>query len=663
MESVATRSAPRWPQVFRRVDLEAVSAWTLAGAIVLYLAVEGGGYDIVVRAQVGIVVWWIVLIGAASRLLPAARLTRSASGALALFGGFAAWTALASTWSLSSERSLQELSRVACYLGILILAVAVHRDRKRAVRHTIHAVATAVVIVACLALASRVRPDLFPGARQTTAFLPGTASRLGWPLNYWNALAALTALGLPLLLAIATSARTLRAQAAAAAAIPIVALCGYLTFSRGGALAIAAALLAFFALSPERIPKLATGVVTAAGSVALIAAAAHRSAIEHGLANSAARHEGNTLLASIVLVCAGVALAQAGIGLAARHGTPPRWLVVPRARARVLLLAGFTACVVIALLASAPARISHAWQDFKRPRAAALHQYSIERFSTASGNGRYDYWKAAVKATGSHALGGSGPGTFQLLWLPRAPYFSYVQNAHSLYFETLTEVGVVGVALLVAFLALVLAAAITLVARSRDEARVRAAGLSAALVAFLVAAGSDWVWQVPALPAAFLLLAGAVLAPQRVAHMALVRAVASRWAVRVGGVAVALVCIVATAVPLATATAVRQSQAAASSGHRAAALADARTATRLEPGAASPRIQLALVLELQGDVRDALTAAQRATGDEPANWTAWLVRSRLAAEAGHPRASLAAYRRARSLNPRSPLFAQSERRA
>jgi hypothetical protein len=664
MESVATRSANRCPRVFPRVDVEAVSAWALAAAIVLYLAVEGGGYDIVVRGQVGIVVWWIVLIGAAWGLLPATRFTRSAWGALALFGGFAAWTALASTWSVSSERSLQELSRLACYLGILMLAVAVHRDRGRAVRHTIHAVATAVVAVACLALASRLRPDLFPGAQQTSAFLPGTESRLGWPLNYWNALAALTALGLPLLLAIATSARTLRAQAAAAAAIPIVALCGYLTFSRGGALAIAAALIAFFALSPDRIPKLATALATAAGSVALIAAAAHRGAIEHGLANAAARHQGNTLLVSIVLVCAGVALAQAGIGLASRHGTPPRWMVVPRARARWLLLVGVTVCVVIALLANAPARTSHAWQDFKRPSATALHQYSIERFGTASGNGRYDYWNAALNATGDHLLGGSGPGTFQLLWLPRAPYFSYVQNAHSLYVESLAEVGVVGLGLLVAFLALVVAAAVTLVVRSRDEARVRAAGLAAALVAFSVVAGSDWIWQVPALPAAFLLLAAAVLAPRRVsAHTAPITGAACRWAVRLCGVAVSLVCLVAIAVPLATASAVRRSQAAASSGDRSAALTDARTAVRLEPGAASPQVQLALVLELQGDVRDALIAAQRATSDEPVNWSTWLVRSRLEAEAGHPRASVAAYRHARSLNPRSPLFERSERRA
>ena len=73
---------------------------------------------------------------------------------------------------------------------------------------------------------SRLRPDLFPAAQQTSSFLPGTQGRLGWPLNYWNALGALVALGLPLVLSIATSARTLRAQAAAAAGIPILALCG-----------------------------------------------------------------------------------------------------------------------------------------------------------------------------------------------------------------------------------------------------------------------------------------------------------------------------------------------------------------------------------------------------------------------------------------------------
>src|SRR3984885_2915721 len=310
MEAVVSRSATGWPDSLRRLEPDAVGTGALTGPIWLYLAIDGGGYDVVVRSQVAIVVWWIVLIGAAWGLLPASRWTRTAWAALALFGAFVAWSALATTWSLSSEGTLEELSRVAFYFGLLLLATSIHRDRGRAVEHTIHPAAAAAPLLPPLALASRLRPDLFPAAYQTASFLPGTQGRLGWPLNYWNALAALMALGLPLLLAIATSARTLRGQAAAAGAIPIVTLCGYLTFSRGGAVSAAVGLLAFLALSPERVGKLDTAVVTAAGSAALILAAVHRSAIEQGLTSSSAHHEGNTMLVSIFLVCIGVALAH-----------------------------------------------------------------------------------------------------------------------------------------------------------------------------------------------------------------------------------------------------------------------------------------------------------------------------------------------------------------
>src|SRR3984885_2863516 len=338
MEAVVSRAAPWWPETIRRAEPEAVRTWALTGTIVLYLAIDGGGYDQVVWSQLAIVVWWIVLVGAVWGLLPAGRWTRTAWIALGLFAGFVAWTALATTWSLSSERSLQDLSRVACYVGVLLLGVSIHRDRERAVKHTMHAVAAAVVADACLPLASRLHPDLFPAAYQTASFLPGAAGRLGWPLNYWNALAALMALGVPLLLAIATSARTLPGQAAAAAAIPIVTLCGYLTFSRGGAVSVAAGLLAFLLLSPERVGKLATMVVAAAGSATLILASVHRSAIEQGLTNAAAHHQGDTLLVAILLVCAGVALAQTGVGLAVRHGTPPPWVAPTPGRGRSLLL-------------------------------------------------------------------------------------------------------------------------------------------------------------------------------------------------------------------------------------------------------------------------------------------------------------------------------------
>jgi O-antigen ligase len=479
-------------------------------------------------------------------------------------------------------------------------------------------------------------------------------------LNYWNALAALMALGLPLLLTIASTARRLGTQAAAAAAIPLVILCGYLTFSRGGALEATGAVLVFLLFAPDRIPKLATLAVAATGGAVLIAGAIHRTAIEHGLTNAVAHRQGGTLFVSILLVCAGVGLAQCGIGLAVRHGTPPRWLTVSPRQARLLFAGAVVVVVVAALAAGAPSRLNHAWQDFKKPQGLALQERAIGRFGTVSGNGRYDYWKAALHATSGHLLGGSGPGTYVLLWQKRAPYYSPVQNAHSLYFETLAEVGLVGLALLLGFLALVIGAAIRATVRARYEQRTRAAAVAATLVGFALAAGVDWVWQMPALPAVFLLLGAAVLV-RRVPVGASRAAVGERGGTgalitRIGAVVLALASLVAIAIPLATTNAVRQSQDAAAAGNLSLALSDARKAINLEPGAASPRLQAAQVLEAQRDLPGAVANARLATVDEPSNWTTWLVLARIDAEAGHDRAATAAFERARSLNPHSPLF-------
>jgi hypothetical protein len=660
MQSLAaTPTAPR-SRLAQSIDVQAVSLWALAATIVVYLALNGGGYDVIIRNQIGIAVWWGVLVCAALGVLPRAPLTRRAYAALLLFGGFVAWTALATTWSHSTERSLDELSRVACYLGVLVLAIGIHRDRERAMRHTITAVASAIVAVAALALLSRLRPGTFAGAEQTATFLPGTQGRLAWPLNYWNALAALMAIGVPLLLATASSARTLAGQAAAAGAVPVVALCGYLTFSRGGALAAAGGLIAYFAFTGDRIPKLLTALVTAAGSAVLVVAATHRHAVENGLTNATAQHQGRQLLVAIVLVVVATALLQAAIGLAVRHGTRPRWLQISREQARTRLVVGLIAVVVLGFAASAPSRLSHAWHNFKRPTAVGLSQDALARFGTASGNGRYDYWRVSVHETPIHLLTGWGPGTWQFVWLPHANYWSYVRNAHSLYLETLVEVGVIGLALLVGFFLLAIGSAVRLAIRSRYEMRARAAGIAASCVAFAISAGVDWTWQVPVLPVVFLLLVGAVLAPRRRRSEAAPAPGSGRsWnqiLVRAAFVAFAVGALVALVIPLASTNALRDSQAAAAGGQQAVSLADAHVAAQIEPGAASPQLQSALVYELEGNYGAAVAVIQRATADEPLNWDLWLVRSRLEAEDGQSQAAVQAFVQARSLNPYSPVF-------
>jgi len=660
MESVVPRAATSRLPWLMRIDVRAAWIWALSAGLVLYLGTNGGGYDLVVRNDVGVVIWWVVLVGAACAVLPAARISRVGWAAVALLGGFLVWSAIASTWSLSSERSLEEVSRVACYLGVLVLALTTYGDRRRAVGHALGAVASAVVLIMVLALLSRLRPGTFGGAETTAAFLPGAHGRLSWPLNYWNALGAMVALGIPLLAGIAGSAKRLAAQAAAAAAIPLTALCGYLTFSRGGAIAAAVGVVAFLALAHERMGKLATLLLSGAGSAVLIAGAVHRHAIEQGSTGSVARHQGATLLVAVVLVCAGVAVAQVGIGLATRHGTLPRLLRLSPRHARALLAAAVLAAIVAALALGAPHRLSHAWQQFKRPTAANLHREAIGRYGALSGNGRYTYWRTAVHAMPGHWVGGNGPGTFQLLWLPRAPFWSYVQNAHSLYIETLAEEGIVGLVLLAGFLILLIGAPIRRAVRSRYEDRTQAAAVAAAIAAFLVSAAFDWVWQVPVLPVAVLLLAAGVLAPgasRAPTTRGAARAGPRRmWALRAGMIVSAAACLVAIGVPLAATNALRRSQTEVSARDTTAALADARSAMRLEPGAAAPALQAALVLELRRDIPAAVADARAATADEPQNWQTWLVRSRLEAEAGHPALAVDAYRRARALNPQSPIF-------
>ena len=76
------------------------------------------------------------------------------------------------------------------------------------------------------------------------------------------------------------------------------------------------------------------------------------------------------------------------------------------------------------------------------------------------------------------------------------------------------------------------------------------------------------------------------------------------------------------------------------------------------PGAAGPQLQEALLLEGEAEFAAAAAAAKQATDLEPNSWRNWLVLSRIEAERGEADAAVAAYERARSLNPRNYVFAR-----
>jgi hypothetical protein len=126
---------------------------------------------------------------------------------------------------------------------------------------------------------------------------------------------------------------------------------------------------------------------------------------------------------------------------------------------------------------------------------------------TGSTEPRASLWRVAWHQFESHAAFGSGAGTFAVAWVRSGLIDTRggALDAHSLYLETLSELGLVGLALLVVFLAL------PLVRPGRLGAGL-APVAAGAYVVFLVHAALDWDWEMPAVVVAGLCCGAAALA-------------------------------------------------------------------------------------------------------------------------------------------------------
>jgi hypothetical protein len=650
MDAPSIRSDGSGRELARRVDWGGVWTWFFCFGLIAYLGLKGGGYDPLVHDQVGIAVWWVLLAGVLAGALPNRRPGTLALAGLGLLAAFVAWTALSLTWTESVEKTSADLARVATYLGVLALALFA-RDRKGA-RRVVAAVGAGIVFVAAIALLSRLHSAWFPAADQTAQFLTSNRERLSYPLHYWNGLAALIAIGIPLVLHVATRARTTLWRAAAAAALPAMSLTAFFTLSRGGIAAAVLAVVVFLALTSDRLSFAPTLLLSGLGSLVLIVAASSRDALQDGLLNATADSQGDSLLLIVLLVCAAVGVLQAAIVLGLRGRDRPAWTQVPRRGALAALGVAVLVVLVVAGAAGAPGRVSDAWAEFREKGSPGK---GTDRLGSVAGQNRYQLWSAAVKENASEPLTGTGSGTFEFWWARNADVPEVVRDTHSFYLQTLGELGIVGLALLAAFLAAVLGGGCVLLFAAAPIERSALAAALAGCVAFCVTATFDWMWQLPVLPVALLLLAASLLGAGR-RHSEPAQRSGLPIAARVAVAAAALAAIVAIAIPLASTSLVRSSEAEAREGDLSAALEDARTAQNVQPGAASPRLQQALVLEAQGDFPAAVEAARAATEKEPTNWRTWLVRSRIEAENGQAAAAVRDYRRARSLNPLSSLF-------
>jgi O-antigen ligase len=127
---------------------------------------------------------------------------------------------------------------------------------------------------------------------------------------------------------------------------------------------------------------------------------------------------------------------------------------------------------------------------------------------TLFGENRPHYWHVAWEDVEANPALGSGAGTFGAFWLEHRPVDEFVHDAHSLFLETLAELGPLGLALLVIGLGVPL-----LGLRRRQDPFVAAA--AGAYAAFLLHAAVDWDWEFGAVGLVGILCSGALLTGTR----------------------------------------------------------------------------------------------------------------------------------------------------
>jgi hypothetical protein len=621
-------------------------------AAVFWLAYDGGSYDLTNRGSVALVVLWALVLALSLSVWPVAPVPRAALLAGGLLAAFATWTGLSAFWAASPERAFNELDRVALYLGVFALAVAA--APRASARRWVGGLALGLTAVGLLALTSRLFPNLIAEPRELAQIFPAAERRLSYPVGYWNGLATLVAFALPALLFCAVHTKSLVVRALALAPVPALAATVYLTSSRGGSIAAALAVLAYLALSTRRWTALGATLVAGAGSVGAIAVlVALPELVDHPHEAAEAIGQGQSAALLIGIACVATAVIYAGLA---------RFLPSPPGLGRTgsAVLVG----IIVALFAAGlvAARPVHRFHEFQKV-PPELGSASVQKhLFSGSGNGRWQLWEASIDEFQTRPVIGRGAGSYEAWWAEHGTLAFFVRDAHSLYLETLGELGIVGLVLLTAFFIAILSVGASRLKRFGEE-RSAVAALLAILLAFLLEAGVDWMWELTAVGVVMALVAGLLAGPatEPLPVFAALDDLRPRplRLVRVGTMVILMALVVAEAIPLLAAMEVRHSQDAANRGDFTAALKDARGAQSLQSWAATPYLQSALVYEQADDLPSAIREIRRALRRDDSDWRIWLVAARLETKAGQIEEARGSLARARELNPRSPLFASS----
>ena len=545
-----------------------------------------------------------------------------------LISALAGWTLLSAAWSLSEPGTFREVERMVVYVSVaLAIAIVLRRGDGPPV---LAGIVAGTSLVCAYAVATRLAPDWFP-----TYDEPTLDNRLAQPLGYPNSLAVLCAIGLLLTLAFVSHGSSITALTASLA-LPVQATAFYFTFGRAAWGGLALSLAVVVALDPRWLRSLWMSCLACLPSILVVILASRQrslTSIDAGVAQAA--DEGHR----IALVLCGATLCSAAVTLAA-YAVARKITITPTGRriatgvalASILIAASGT-LLAIGGPSEGASRVRHSFETLPVGATTNLN----ERLFRVYGSGRAELWPVAWEEFRSAPLAGTGAGTFEYVWYANRPTTRIVRDAHSLGLEVLTELGVIGGALLALALLLAVVAGI----RARRSRFVPFA--TAALLCWAFAAAFDWHWEMVGLSVTAILAGAAGLLAR-----------APKDARVLGGIGRALPLTFAVALSAFAVVSLVGNQALfAARANLVAkrwieARADAVRAQKLLPWSFEPDVALGDARAGLGDREGALRAYREGVNKDPRNWLAWLRVAQLADGEERRRA----YSRVRELNPR-----------
>jgi O-antigen ligase len=622
----------------------------LPGALTIYLGFDGGGYfpPATGVACVTLAIVLVVRLTLAERPLEGFGL--GAALVTAALGLFAAWALVSSAWSDSPARAVTEFDRALLYILLLALVATLPRTTETA-RLVMLGIAAGMTFVCIGGLATRVLPDVFPIAPNVLD------QRLSYPITYWNGLGLVAALAILFATHLTCSAREpVAARVTAAAFLPLLAATLYFTFSRASIVVMVIGVVAYVVLARPRAFGPALIAVGPPTIVAVVWAYNAELLARPDPTTAGAVDEGHEVF--LVLVLCALAAGAARYALI-RIGLDERLLkidVPKRTRnaivattAGVLVLAAGTAWIALDM----NDRISRQYEKFKEGDVIRANEDARERLTDVGNNGRIEHWEEAIDAFSSHPLKGTGAGTYELTWAKNRHSDFTVRDGHSLYLETLSELGLVGAVLLVLALGGILVA---LGMRSGGHGLGTWSALFIAACMWALHAAQDWVWELPAVTAWLFAAGGIALA--RPPGVAETRRVAPSRIARVVAALVVLALVVAPVLNGVADSRLRDSVTAFKAGDCKTAIDKALSATSALGARPEPYAILGFCDIRLGDNVPAEREMRKAVDRDPNNWVYhYGLALALAAEGENPRSEI---EEARRLNPREQRAIEAE---